>query len=70
MDLKRHWNVKNVHKLQIFNRMCIQDIVHVSWSHQLSSTEVKRRILGKDSLPVDETVNLHSLMKLTYITYP
>ncbi|VDP44161.1 unnamed protein product, partial [Schistosoma curassoni] len=53
--------VEDTHKLLVFDHRCLRNIARISWDHRVSSSEVRRRLLGNDSKSVDEVVNLHRL---------
>ncbi|VDP50056.1 unnamed protein product, partial [Schistosoma mattheei] len=61
------FRVEDIRKLLVFDHRCLRNIACIYWDHQVSNTEVRRRVLGNDGKSVDEIVNLHRLRWLSHV---
>ncbi|VDP54574.1 unnamed protein product [Schistosoma curassoni] len=58
---------EDTRKLPIFNYRCHRNIAPNCWDHQVSNSEVRRRVLRNNGKSVDEVVNLHRLRWLGHV---
>ncbi|VDP02610.1 unnamed protein product [Schistosoma margrebowiei] len=59
--------VEDTRKLPIFDHRCLRNIARICCDHQLSNSEVRRRVLQNDGKSADEVMNLHRLRWLGHV---
>ena len=59
--------VEDVRRLSVFDNRCLRNIARVWWEHRVSNEEVRQRVLGMDSPPLEDIISLHRLRWLGHV---
>jgi exonuclease III len=57
----------DVHRLSVFDHRCLRSIARIWWQHHVSNDEVRRRVLGFDSPPLNQIISHHRLRWLGHV---
>ena len=58
---------EGVHRLSVFEHLCLRSIAYIWWQQHVSNEEVRRRVLGIDSRSLPELISLHWLRWLGHV---
>ena len=63
------WPIRaeDVHRLSVFDHRCLRSIARLQWQDRVCNEEVRRRVLGPDSMPLAAVISLHRLRWLGHV---